>query len=153
MSSWASRTEVTRGLSRCGFRVPFRVPWRPFGTPDSRILGTLEAVLGHAEAVRASPLHEKMHVFCTGSLGTGSPRNGQSPIIISSGLLSCSLGTGWCYFGVGWFAGSPLEPCFLSYRLPLEPHLVSFSYILGTGLYPFSFVMVFSCLISCSLGT
>ena len=34
-------------------------PWRPFGTPDGRFLGTLEAVLGHAEAVRAPPLHEK----------------------------------------------------------------------------------------------
>ena len=43
----------------CGFGVPFRVAWRPFGTPDGRFLGTLEAVLGHAEAVRAPPLHKK----------------------------------------------------------------------------------------------
>ena len=57
---------VTRGESRCGFGVPFRVPWRPFGTPDGRFLGTLESVLGHAEAVLAPPLHEKMHVLvCT----------------------------------------------------------------------------------------
>ena len=60
---------VTRGLSRCGFGLPFRVPLRPFGTPDGRFLGTLEAVLGHAEAVLAPlvpPLHEKMHVLvCT----------------------------------------------------------------------------------------
>ena len=49
-----------------GFGVPFRVPWRPFGTPDGRFLGTLEAVLGGAEAVRAPPLHEKIHVLvCT----------------------------------------------------------------------------------------
>ena len=42
------------------------VEWRPFGTPDGRFLGTLEAVLGHAEAVLAPPLHEKMHVLvCT----------------------------------------------------------------------------------------
>ena len=34
--------------------------------PDGRFLGTLEAVLGHAEALRAPPLHEKMHVLvCT----------------------------------------------------------------------------------------
>ena len=57
---------MTRGLSRCGFGVPFRVLWRPFGTPDGRFLGTLEAVLGHVEAVLAPPLHEKMHVLaCT----------------------------------------------------------------------------------------
>ena len=43
---------VTRGLFMCGFGVLFRVPWRPFRTPDGRFLGTLEAVLGHAEAVR-----------------------------------------------------------------------------------------------------
>ena len=50
----------------CGFGVPFRAPRRPFGTPDGRFLGTLEAVLGHAEAVRAPPLHEKMHMLvCT----------------------------------------------------------------------------------------
>ena len=42
------------------------MPWRPFGTPDGRFLATLEAVLGHAEAVLAPPLHEKMHVLvCT----------------------------------------------------------------------------------------
>ena len=62
VSSWASKTGVTRRLSRCGFGVP----WRPFGAPDGRFLGTLEAVLGQAEAVRAPPLHEKMHVLvCT----------------------------------------------------------------------------------------
>ena len=55
-----------RGLSRCGFGVPFRVPWRPFGTPDGRFLRTLEAVLGRAEAVLGPPLHAKMHVLvCT----------------------------------------------------------------------------------------
>ena len=49
-----------------GFGVPFRVPWRPFGMPDGRDLGTLQAVLGHAEAVLARPLHEKVHVLvCT----------------------------------------------------------------------------------------
>ena len=49
-----------------GFGVPFRVPWRPFGTPDGRFLGTSEAVLGRAEAVRAPPLHEKINVLvCT----------------------------------------------------------------------------------------
>ena len=41
------------------FRGAFQVPWRPFGTPDGRFLGTLEAVLGHEEAVRAAPLHER----------------------------------------------------------------------------------------------
>ena len=35
----------------------------PFGTPDGKVLGTLEAVLGHAEAIRAPPLHEKMKAF------------------------------------------------------------------------------------------
>ena len=55
----SSKTGVTRGLFMCGFGVPFSVPWRLFGTPDGRFLGTLEAVLGHAEAVRAPPLHEK----------------------------------------------------------------------------------------------
>ena len=55
----ASKTGVTRRLFMCVFGVPCRVPWRPFGTPDGRFLGTLEGVLGHAEAVRAPPLHEK----------------------------------------------------------------------------------------------
>ena len=33
---------------------------------DGRFLGTLEAVLGHAEAVLAPPFHEKMHALvCT----------------------------------------------------------------------------------------
>ena len=34
-------TGVMRGLFMSGFGVPFRVPWRPFGTPDGRFLGTL----------------------------------------------------------------------------------------------------------------
>ena len=54
------RKQGSRGVCLCAFLgVPFRVPWRPFGTPDGKFLGTLEAVLGHAEAVRAPPLHEK----------------------------------------------------------------------------------------------
>ena len=65
----ASKTGMTRGVSRCGFRggVPFPVLWRTFGTlGGDSLLGTLEAVLGHAEAVRAPPLHEKMHApVCT----------------------------------------------------------------------------------------
>ena len=33
---------------------------------QGRLLGTLEAVLGHGEAVRAPPLHQKMHALvCT----------------------------------------------------------------------------------------
>ena len=52
----ASKRGVTRGLRFWG---AFRWPWRPLGTPDGRFLGTLKAVLGHAEAVRAPPLHEK----------------------------------------------------------------------------------------------
>ena len=53
-------------VSGCRFGVPFRVPWRPLGTPDGRFLGTLEGVPGHAEVVHAPPLHEKMHApVCT----------------------------------------------------------------------------------------
>ena len=41
--------------------------------PDDRFLGTLEAVLGHAEAVRAPPLHEKMHVLVCALLESFCP--------------------------------------------------------------------------------
>ena len=59
----------------CDFGVSFRGPRRPFGTPDGTFLGTLEAVLGHAEAVRAPPLHEKMHMLvCTLLESFGPPR-------------------------------------------------------------------------------
>ena len=55
---------------------------------NGSLLGVLEAVLGHAEAVRAPPFHEKMHVpVCTLLLSfvppppgrkLHSPRTGQS---------------------------------------------------------------------------
>ena len=41
--------------------MQFRGPWRLFGMPDGSFSGTLAAILGHTEAVRAPPLHEKMH--------------------------------------------------------------------------------------------
>ena len=51
------------------------VPWRLFGTPDGSFSGTLEAVLGRAEAVRAPPLHEKMHTpVCTLLISFSPPR-------------------------------------------------------------------------------
>ena len=49
-----------------GFGVPFRCRGGRLGRQMAGFLGTLEAVLGRAEAVRAPPLHEKMHVLvCT----------------------------------------------------------------------------------------
>ena len=41
------------------FRDAVRGPWRLCGTLGCSFLGTLEAVLGHAEAGRAPLLHEK----------------------------------------------------------------------------------------------
>ena len=93
MSSWASKTGVARILSRCGFGVPFRVPWRPFGTPDGRFLGTLEAVLGHAEAVRAPPLHEKMHMPVCSLLDSfrPPPAGSSSPNVVMGVILGGSI--------------------------------------------------------------
>ena len=57
---WASKIGMTRGLFRRGFGVLFR------GCGDGSFLGILEAVLGHAEAVRSPPLHGQMHApVCT----------------------------------------------------------------------------------------
>ena len=51
---------------------------RLFGTPDGSFLGKLEAVLGHAEAVRVPPLHEKMHTsVCTVLLSFRPPLPGR----------------------------------------------------------------------------
>ena len=51
----------------CGFGMPFRGLRRRFGTPGGSFFGTFsEAVLGHAETVRAPLLHEKMDApVCT----------------------------------------------------------------------------------------
>ena len=66
----------------CGFGVPFRGPRRPFGTPDGRFSGTLEAVLGHAEAIRAPPLHEKMHMLVCTLLESFRPPRGRKYYLV-----------------------------------------------------------------------
>ena len=53
---------VLVGLENRGFGVPFRVPWRPFGTPDGHVGSRSWARGGRSR----SALHEKMHVLvCT----------------------------------------------------------------------------------------
>ena len=52
--------------------------------PDCSFLGTLEAVLGHAEAVRAPPLHEKMHAPVCTLLLSFRPRCGGRKLNLSA---------------------------------------------------------------------
>ena len=61
------RKHGSRGVCLCAvLGCRFGCRGGRFGTPDGRFLGTFEAVLGHAEAVSAPSLHEKMHVLvCT----------------------------------------------------------------------------------------
>ena len=123
-------TGVTGSLFMSGVGVPFRVPWRPFGTPDGRFLGTLEAVLGRAEAVRAPPLHEKMHVLVCTLLESFRPLPvGASGLSLDALVTVCSWNTNgimvWAWMLWSPYAcGTPAEVCFghgcFGHRMLLE---------------------------------